>query len=806
MIKNLALNKFLQACLVALLLICITFPDVIFNGASFRLTDQAVGGSVGTLARNVYPAPSTEGWWASYNDNGGALFQSEPMMEFMRNTIQSGQSPYWNPYSGGGSLGPETLVDQKFSFFTLLYSISWGGAGAYNFILLGLYFFAVMFLSLIICEHLNLSIYAAIAGSTFYLLNGYSTANFGSNVTQSYLYVPMCMYTALAFINRSSALRFISFVLAFSVFLSCTFIPTTITSVIPILFIVFGYMYAKIGWGRLSWAESIKLIGIMLLGMILVLMLLSFIYIPVVANILSVGEMETYAKRVFFPINFPQAIASLFSPSHFYQSYNAMEANALFWSDGVTKNGVTGNTVFHLGVVAIMLSGCAFKVYLNEYSRFIWISLVCIAFGFIRLFDPFPFDIIFSKIPVIGNIGCQYWWPPVIFPTIFLVAFGMDNLSKKNAQIIPAIALMLIGVFSLFYVYWIFGLQDPYYHFKKISLSLLACAFLVMTVLVANSLSKKSISSNKLIALILFLLFTELILDSKMMRLPRQDIFGGHSSVLDYVMNNVGLGRTLTFGQGGIYPELGSALKIQEATSFNLGVSPEYVKFLNKTISLGNSAQTFYGASLMLMQDKPELHHINWENINLLGIKFILLPIGFNAYHEILTNKGFHVLEKSGSAVLYENPHAMPRAFTVNSPIDQNGLDVILPLHYQTTLEPAKITKYENTYIEIQGNSSSNRLLVLTDNWNKNWAVEVNEKPADLIKVNGVFRGVIIPRGVYNVQMKYKSNVIFWSIIISLFSALMLILVATFRVGFSKTIDQFIYGKNPILNHIKNKC
>lgn len=801
MIKNIAPNKLLQSCLIALLLICITFPDVIFNGASFRLTDQVVGGSVGTLARNVYPAPSTEGWWASYNDNGGALFQSEPMMEFMRNTIQSGQSPYWNPYSGGGSLGPETLVDQKFSFFTLLYSFSWGGAGAYNFILLVLYFFAVMFLSLIIREHLNLSICAAIAGSIFYLLNGYSTANFGSNVTQSYLYFPMCVYTALAFINRTSALRFISFVLAYCVFLSCTFIPTTITSLIPILFIVLGYIYTQIGLGKLGWPESIKIIGVMSLGIILVLMLLSFIYIPVVSNILSVGEMETYAKRIFFPINFPQAIASLFSPSHFYQSYNAMEANALFWNDGVTKNGVTGNTVFHLGVVAIMLSGCVFKVSSKQHNRFTWVCLACIALGFIRLFDPFPFDIIFSKIPVIGNIGCQYWWPPVIFPAIFLVAFGMDNLSKKNARIFPAIILMLIGVFSLLYVYRIFGLQEPYYHFKKVSISLLGIAFFVMTFLILKSTTKKSFSSNQLIVLVLLFLFTELMLDSKMMRLPRQDNFGGHSSVLDYVKNNIGLQRTLTFGQGGVYPELGSALAIQEATSFNLGVSPEYVKFLSETISLGNSAQTFYGASLMLMQDKPELHDINWNNINLLGVKFLLLPIGFNNYQKILIGRGFRAVEKSGSVLLYENPEVMPRAFTVNRRTNLNSSNVFLPLDFQLNLEPARITKYENTYVEIQGNSLSSRLLVLTDNWNKNWVVDVNGEPADLVKVNGVFRGVIVPEGKYRVKMKYESNVIYWSVIVSLFSALMLILVAIFRVRFNKILDKFIHGKNPIHNH-----
>lgn len=58
-----------------------------------------------------------------YHDNGGASFQSEPMMEFMKNTLSSGQSPYWNPYSSAGAVGPETLVDQKFSLFTICYAI-----------------------------------------------------------------------------------------------------------------------------------------------------------------------------------------------------------------------------------------------------------------------------------------------------------------------------------------------------------------------------------------------------------------------------------------------------------------------------------------------------------------------------------------------------------------------------------------------------------------------------------------------------------------------------------------------------------
>ena len=118
-----------------------------------------------------------------------------------------------------------------------------------------------------------------------------------------------------------------------------------------------------------------------------------------------------------------------------------------------------------------------------------------------------------------------------------------------------------------------------------------------------------------------------------------------------------------------------------------------------------------------------------------------------------------------------------------------------MPLDFQLNLEPARITKYENTYVEFQGNSSSDRLLILSDDWNKNWVVDLNGKPADLVKVNGVFRGVIVPEGKYKVKLKYKFNIIYCSVIISLYSAIILILVTIFRARLDKVLSKFIHGK-----------
>jgi hypothetical protein len=67
------------------------------------------------------------------------------MIEFMRFCFQTGNSAFWNPYSGMGSLGPDSLVDQKFSVFTVLNALLGGGSLVYNVTLLISYTAAVFF-------------------------------------------------------------------------------------------------------------------------------------------------------------------------------------------------------------------------------------------------------------------------------------------------------------------------------------------------------------------------------------------------------------------------------------------------------------------------------------------------------------------------------------------------------------------------------------------------------------------------------------------------------------------------------------
>lgn len=785
-------HRVLEACLVALFIIIVVFPDIIFLGASFRLTDQLEGSQHGAPPINFYHIKLTSDWWGAYNDNGGAVYQSEPMIEFMHHSIRNGQSPYWNPYSAAGSLGPETLVDQKFSAFTLVNAIAGGGSLAYNMTMLLFFYFATFFLYRVVRERLQLSALAGIGVGLFYLLNGYSTANFGSNVAQSYLYFPMCLFASLTFLEKASTVRFAAIVFSFAIFLSCTFIPTTITSFIGLYAIIIGFVFAKIKQQELNYRSGATLAILQILAVILSIFLLAVLYLPIFENIRDTGTIEDYANRVFYPLNFPQAVASLFSPSHLYESYNAMEAGALYWNDGSTKNGIVGNTVFHMGIIAITLSGCALSLRHHKYNRLVIICALCVLLAFFRLFEPHFIGSLMSHLPIVRNIGCQYWWPSVMLPMAILLGFGIDNLQRHNARILPALLLLIIGATAVFYVFKIYGLHEPNIGFKLTALlRLTLLTTIIATFLLILRLNMGAPSTRWIIFSIVALLFVELIVDSKMERFPRSDMFLHPPEAIAYVHKNAGLYRTLNFGQGGLYPELGSALQIQEVTSMNLGISPDFLNYFSSAIVLNNSNQMGYGASLMFIQDKPSSNKFDWPALDLLGIKYVLLPQNFIAYKTELALQGLHLVQETSNTLVFENPHVLPRAFAVELPAGEAGSTMMLPADFRNHIYPATITSYQNAAVEITGNAPSKMLIVLSDNWHQKWRASLNGTEVPIVKVNGAFRGIIVPQGEYVIKMDYQPRILPFATCISLGILLMLVTMILYR----RRLDTIIFRR-----------
>ncbi|QXH71576.1 YfhO family protein [Pseudomonas atacamensis] len=791
-------RKVAEAYFVALMLLVAAFPDVIFKGASLRLTDQITAAFTGVPLKPFYPIPNTTGWWAGYNDNGGATYQSEPMIQFMTNSVRDGDSPYWNPYSTAGALGPEALVDQKFSAMTLANAFLGGGSLTYNIVILIGLFFGVFFIYRIVREVFGLSAVAAFASSTFYLLNGYITANLGSNVTQSYLYVPLCLYGALLFVSKISVARWSVAVLAFALFFTCTFMPTTITSLIVIGCITIGYMLNCVTTKQYSMRTGLIAMSLLGLALISSFVLLAPLYFPFLENLKSLGTLDDYSKRHFWPLSFPNAIPSFFSSSHLFESYNGAEPSAAMFNN---SGSFTGNTVFHSGVIAIALASCVLSKRLGQFRWLIGISLGVTALVLVRLFDPVWIQLLFAQLPIIGNIGSQYWWPVIMFFLTFMIGFGIHNLQERNARILPWLALLTLGVGTLMWCYSAFGLQEPHLEYKISALTLLALASaLMLSLLLFSKYIGSGAALRGVCTGVVMLMFIELMLMGKMIRFQRNDLFANLPPALQFVKQNIGVSRTLNFGQRGLYPELGSAFQIQEVSTMNQGGLPEFRDFFYSVINLegrqrlGYHPTTPLGSfpSLILIQDTPEKNIINWQAMNFLGVKYVLLPLTYTAYEADLKSRGFKEVYQSLETRVMENMDVLPRAFAISTDGLAEKNNPALPADYAKHVVPVSIDSYHNARVKLSGSTDKESLIVLSDTWHSNWSAKLNGKKVPIVKVDNVFRGVVVPAGDFKIKMTYRPKSLPWALGASVLMIMLLLYLCICRKRMNAKIDSWL--------------
>ena len=86
-------------------------------------------------------------------------------------------------------------------------------------------------------------------------------------------------------------------------------------------------------------------------------------------------------------------------------------------------------------------------------------------------------------------------------------------------------------------------------------------------------------------------------------------------------------------------------------------------------------------------------------------------------------------------------------------------------------------------FIHLQTQSENARLLVVSENYQSNWSVWVDGQPADMLRVNYVWKGVVLPPGEHRVEFRYHSSILFWSRTATILCALFVVgLIAADRM------------------------
>lgn len=157
------------------------------------------------------------------------------------------------------------------------------------------------------------------------------------------------------------------------------------------------------------------------------------------------------------------------------------------------------------------------------------------------------------------------------------------------------------------------------------------------------------------------------------------------------------------------------------------------------------------------------------------GVRYVLSGTSIENYG-FGSTAYFENIGQSGDFWFYENPYALPRVYLVeryeiepnpaavrnrimNGEVDRGDV-VLLDTDPHCELSgqggTATITNYAPNRVTIHVTSNGPGLLVLTDQYDDDWRVEVDGRQADLLRANDLTRAVCVPSGEHTVVFSYQ--------------------------------------------------
>lgn len=145
---------------------------------------------------------------------------------------------------------------------------------------------------------------------------------------------------------------------------------------------------------------------------------------------------------------------------------------------------------------------------------------------------------------------------------------------------------------------------------------------------------------------------------------------------------------------------------------------------------------------------------------------------------------------KSKTWYVYENRNYLPRAFSVIKLIPIRNLNEVKEFFYLYKFNPAKealiynqdiykigrlkffparvrIQSYDTDTIVIKTLSRGKAFVVLSDQYYPGWHAYVDGEKVPIYKVNGVLRGVVVPRGKHTIEFRYEPLLFYIAFIFS---------------------------------------
>ena len=160
---------------------------------------------------------------------------------------------------------------------------------------------------------------------------------------------------------------------------------------------------------------------------------------------------------------------------------------------------------------------------------------------------------------------------------------------------------------------------------------------------------------------------------------------------------------------------------------------------------------------------------------NLLGLRFIASPVPIEEIDHSLRPADLVLLARTSDGYIYENPGAVDRVrFATQAraadfgQMLRDGQWPAVDLSSTVLLEGAptqpsprrrgqvSLVSYQNTEVILEVDSPDGGWAVLNDVWQPWWYVDLDGKPAELLRANVLFRAVAVPPGRHEVRFTFR--------------------------------------------------
>jgi hypothetical protein len=168
---------------------------------------------------------------------------------------------------------------------------------------------------------------------------------------------------------------------------------------------------------------------------------------------------------------------------------------------------------------------------------------------------------------------------------------------------------------------------------------------------------------------------------------------------------------------------------------------------------------------------------------DMLGLRFIATGVPIEQIDKRLQPGDLRLIARTKDGYVYENARAMPRVLFVNNwqraefdalvrtgqwPAFDPNHTVLLDADADASEVPpadqapsdraarVRLTKYENTVVEIDVACDGAGFVILNDVWHPWWRAEVDGQEVQILKANVLFRAVPVTAGRHKVRFEFK--------------------------------------------------